>query len=166
MRWQDGFKKKLSCLFTSFFIHICFCKTTKTFLSKDPQVGLAYGTSSAAIAGTSAIGTGTKANQAGAHAIGNNVVANRPGQVVVGNYNDYGTTEAGSNVESPTDPIFVVGAGKAAESEQPAIRKNALTIKRNGDIEASGSIKVDGVIRVQPAGNLSMGDYQSVPEAP
>jgi hypothetical protein len=127
------------------------------FLSKDPQVGLAYGTGSTAIAGTSAIGTGAKANQAGAHAIGNNVVANRPGQVVVGNYNDYGTTEAGSGTESPTDPVFVVGTGKAGESGQPDVRKNALTVRRDG------SVSVMGVIRVQEAGNLSMGIYRSGP---
>lgn len=127
------------------------------YLSKDPLVGLAYGTGSQAQGGTSAIGTGAKANQAGAHAIGSHVVANRPGQIVVGSYNDYGSTEAGTSTESPEDAVFVVATGKAGTGGQPDERKNAIEVKRDG------SVHIKTVLRVQPAGNLSMGDYTEEP---
>ncbi|MES2735660.1 MAG: hypothetical protein V4672_05040 [Verrucomicrobiota bacterium] len=112
------------------------------YLSKDPAVGLAYGTGSLAEAPSSS-------------AIGDHVVARQSGQVVVGTYNDPGQTVAGS---TPTaeDAVFVVGAG-SGDAGDPDERKNALVVKRNGDISISG------VLRVQPAGNLLMGEYDAVP---
>lgn len=110
------------------------------YLSKDPAVGLAYGTGSSATASTSV-------------AFGDHVVATRQGEVVVGRHNK--ETPAGS--VSPSDPVFIVGAG-SGDSGQPAEKRNALVVRRDGNIH------VEGVLRVKPAGNLSMGDYEEGPE--
>lgn len=110
------------------------------YLSKDPAIGLAYGTGSSATASTSV-------------ALGDHVVATRQGEVVVGRHNK--ETPAGS--VSPSDPVFIVGAG-SGDSGQPAEKRNALVVRRDGNIH------VEGVLRVKPAGNLSMGDYEEGPE--
>jgi hypothetical protein len=128
------------------------------YLSKNPQIGLAYGSGSQALASTSAIGTGAVANQAGAHAIGEYVVANRPGQVVVGMYNEFGDTESGSSTAAATDNVFIVGVGSPGTSGQPDERKNALVVKRDGNVHLTG------VMRVPPAGNLLMGEFNEGPQ--
>lgn len=127
------------------------------YLSKNPSVGLAYGTGSTALAGTSAIGSQSVTNQAGTHAIGSHIIANRPGQVVVGSYNDYGTTQTGSSTANDDDAVFVIGVGNGIPEDEHE-RKNALEVKRSGDVHVTG-----GVLRVLPAGNLSMGSYNQGP---
>jgi len=111
------------------------------YLSKDPQVGLAYGTGSVASAPSSS-------------AVGEHVVANQTGQVVVGSYNEYQTP---GSTPVPEDAVFVVGVGNGVAAD-PEERKNALVVKRNGDVSVSG------VLRVKPAGNLLMGDFDDGPE--
>lgn len=105
------------------------------YLSNDPQVGLAYGTGSSAVAASSS-------------AIGEHVEANMTGQVVVGRYNK---VETASNPPTEDDPVFVVGVGNGIPEDEGE-RKNAVVVKRNGDVNVTG-----GVLRVMPAGDLFMG---------
>jgi len=111
------------------------------YLSNDPQVGLAYGTGSTAVAASSS-------------AIGEHVEANMTGQVVVGRYNK---VETASNPPTEDDPVFVVGVGNGIPEDEGE-RKNAVVVKRNGDVNVTG-----GVLRVMPAGDLSMDGFTSGP---
>ncbi|MCW0218829.1 MAG: hypothetical protein OJI67_10955, partial [Prosthecobacter sp.] len=111
------------------------------YLSSDPQVGLAYGTGSSAVAASSS-------------AIGEHVEANMTGQVVVGRYNK---VETASNPPTEDDPVFVVGVGNGIPEDEGE-RKNAVVVKRNGDVNVTG-----GVLRVMPAGDLSMDGFTSGP---
>lgn len=119
------------------------------YISRNPLIGLAYGSNTTAAAhsialgeesvasgtlSSSAVGYHTQSNQAGTHALGNYLVANLPGQIVLGNYNDYGVSASGSGTQDPTDPIFVIGNGSAEND-----RRNALVIKRGGEIALQGT---------------------------
>lgn len=140
------------------------------YLQKSHLVGLSYGESAAALPGNVALGefasasggnssmafgSHVVANNQGTHAIGTGVVANSPDQVVVGAFNDYGPDLVRSGTPDAEDPIFVVGNGSSGAAED---RSNAMVVKRNGDVE------VGGVLRVQPAGNLSMGQFTTGPQ--
>lgn len=113
---------------------------TGNYLSKDPAIGLAYGTGSSATASSSV-------------ALGESVVATRQGEVVVGRHNE----ETGAGTPTSSDPVFVIGAG-SGETGQPGEKKNAFVVRRDGNIH------VNGVLRVRPAGNLSMEGYEDGPK--
>lgn len=92
-------------------------------------------------------------------AIGNNLFAYRWGQVVLGTFN---TTPANvqssyTNTAQPTDEIFVIGNG--ADNDN---RSNAFVIKRNGDTEVVGTLKVGGLTassgsQAENAGSVALG---------
>ena len=86
-----------------------------------------------------------------------------------GNYfvsNDGDASNDGDKVWIDTDPVFEVGNGTPATAQtgwQP-VRSNALTVFKNGNVTVGGVITVGGGIRVlQPAGDLSMGEFTASP---
>jgi hypothetical protein len=101
-----------------------------------------------------------------ATALGSNTVAAGENSIAVGSYNI---------AQGVDDQLFVVGNGT-----DNSHRANAVTILRNGnmgvgtyaptaklevngDTNLHGDLTVDGVIRVMPQGDLSMGEFTQSP---
>lgn len=92
-------------------------------------------------------GMGNYAGGQGSVAIGESVVANAKGQVALGRY----SAPSGSpSVEAPTDDLLIIGNGTDATH-----RSNAFTLKKNGDVNVAGKL------RVWPSGDLGMGTFKS-----
>jgi len=104
-------------------------------------------------------------------AIGTGVSSGSAAQVVVGSYND--PTNA-------ADAAFVVGTGYQVENGNPlalanysatatTVPKNALVVRRDGSVEATGGVisssstavsRFDGPVRIAPQGDISMGGFE------
>ena len=106
---------------------------------------------------STAIGSYSDAPGLYATAIGASVNATPCNSFVVGRYNAIEGT-AGTWVNS--EPLFVVGNGAPLTYTQPEVRKNAFVVSKNGDAG------VQGVLRVWPAGDISMGDFQTGTKPP
>ena len=89
-------------------------------------------------------------------AFGLQTVAQGFAQFVVGQHN-VAQGDARNWIE--TDDLFVVGNGTSAEA--PA---NALVVKKNGDTTIAGSLRVTGVMHVEPRGGISMGEFTAAAE--
>jgi hypothetical protein len=92
-------------------------------------------------------GPGTLADARGSVALGEGLDAETRNQFVVGRFN-MPTGDPGS--ERPDDDLFIVGNGT-----DNANRSNAVAVKRNGDVNVAGKL------RVWPSGDLSMGTFKS-----
>jgi hypothetical protein len=88
-------------------------------------------------------------------AAGPNTTATGFGQFVVGQYNVQQGDPASWN---PTDDLFQVGNGTS-----PMNQSNAFAVKKNGDTTVAGQLTVAGRIRVNPQGNLAMGEFTADP---
>jgi hypothetical protein len=83
-----------------------------------------------------------KINESGGIEAGEGLVAAKAPQFVVGKFNDSSTDGATTPPSVRADSVFVVGTGTSGSA-----RKNALRIT------------ADGKILIQPAGDISMGDF-------
>lgn len=123
--------------------------------------GEAIGDRSTALGAGSAIGnrslvfsTGWYSSQAqatGSVAIGEGLVVRIPGAFVTGQYN---VDDAPKNTLD--DPAFVVGGGEAIEADEgfPSIvRKNAFVVRKSGDVEMNGKVKLPR------QGDILMGEF-------
>jgi hypothetical protein len=131
---------------------------------------LASGNGSVSLGGSNETkGTYSMAFGAGLRAYGHS-------QVALGHYN----VESGTGASYlPEDDLLIVGNGTAAEND----RRNAMTVKHNGNTWIRGGVTIDGgpdtakvettfkrdvrvrgVLRVLPAGDLSMGAFEHIPE--
>jgi len=101
------------------------------------------------------------------------------GQIALGAYNAPGTPVSGfNNVPAATDLLFMIGNGVNPGGGAPIVCSNALAVAYNGNTEIQGSVTVDGgtpeapatsvfkgdvniegVPRLAPAGDLSMGVF-------
>ena len=90
---------------------------------------------------------------------GFNLVNDVPYQTVLGRFNDQNVKVSNGGEWEGEDPLFVVGNGISDEA-----RSNALVIRKNGDIEAGGTLHVGSVKVKKPAGGISMGDFGSSEE--
>lgn len=118
--------------------------------------------------GTAAISSGEASMAAGfstasvakhSTALGVATIANGYGQTVLGVAN-----EATGNATNPLlgeSEILVVGNGSYewVNNAWVSTRSNAMTVKRNGNTWIKGDLKVDGVLRVKPAGDIDMGAF-------
>jgi hypothetical protein len=86
--------------------------------------------------------TRMKINESGGIEAGEGLVAAKAPQFVVGKFNDSSTDGATTPPSVRADSVFVVGTGTSGSA-----RKNALRIT------------ADGKILIQPAGDISMGDF-------
>ncbi len=70
-------------------------------------------------------------------------------QVVLGRYN---VAQGSATTWVDTDDIFIIGNGTG-----PSDRSNAFSVQKNGNAEFAGTV------RVQPGGDISMGNFTSSP---
>jgi hypothetical protein len=94
-----------------------------------------------------AAGALNQANGNGSVAVGESLYAEAKNQVVLGRYN---ALSGSTNSETPNDDLLIVGNG-----QNNTTRSNALTVKKNGDVNVAGKL------RVWPSGDLSMGSFKS-----
>ncbi|WP_395744071.1 beta strand repeat-containing protein [Prosthecobacter sp.] len=83
-----------------------------------------------------AMGYGSTTRTLESIAIGEGTEANQIGQIVLGAFNELTVQKS---ERSADDSIFVIGNGTDFEA-----RSNAFVIKRNGDVDVSGTLKVGG----------------------
>ena len=102
--------------------------------------------------GATAIGLENSAQGRYSFAIGSNNFAKTFGGIVSGQYNDV-TDNPNPNVASSPDRIFQIGNGYFDEISDDAVRKNAITILRNGNT---------GIGTVTPAARLHVSDSSVV----
>ena len=106
-----------------------------------------------------AVGLGTKTQGTASFATGENTVAGAFASTAIGRYNIGNASSEGVFALIDTDPVFEVGIGKpptAATGNLP-VRVNALTIYKNGNAE------FEGVVRVAPGGDISIGTFTARP---
>ena len=104
-------------------------------------------------AGTAAFtaGQGSEATGSQSAAFGRDTLAESVASIAVGRYNTGGAV-GGSWQWNEEDPVFEIGIG-----ENDSNRANAMTVYKSGDAEFAG------VVRIQPAGDISMGQFTSEP---
>lgn len=85
------------------------------------------------------------------HALGEYVDASAAYVTVIGRSN----VIQGSFTWEESDDLFIVGNG----TEDGNIRSNAFVIHKNGNTRVAGNLDVKGIVRVKPAGDLSMGIF-------
>jgi hypothetical protein len=102
-----------------------------------------------------AIAIGSLSEATGFHSVafGRSILATGFAQLAVGTYN-LPDPLALDDEAVPEAAIFQVGNGSDSEG-----RSNAFEVKWNGDAKVSGSLDVGGIIRVEPKGGISMGDF-------
>ena len=93
--------------------------------------------------------------------------------VAIGRYNvggflitrDGDSNNDGNKMWYDTDPLFEVGNGRPGtqETNWRSTLSNAFTVYKNGDARVQRNLSVSGVIRVPPAGDLSMGGFEEGP---
>lgn len=114
-----------------------------------------------------AVGVGAQATGPLSFASGTGTIAQGYGQTVLGMLN---VAKGNPNLaDDPQSEILILGSGFQKVVGQGGLQttlQNALTVKRNGDTEISGNLKVNGVIRVEEAGDISMGIFTAEPTQP
>ncbi len=119
----------------------------------NPNYSIAIGTIVFATGeGATALGFGNSAQGKYSLAIGYNNIAKSLSGTVFGQYND-ATDNPNSNISSSLDRIFQIGNGYYDESIDDDVRKNAITVLRNGNI---------GVGTVTPAAKLHLTNGSAV----
>ena len=103
-----------------------------------------------------AIGRTSHATAESAIALGRFVRSNVYGMLAVGLYNELMSGSSDSWVG--TDPLFVIGNGTAFNE-----RSNAMVVYKNADTELFGNLEVAGTVRIQPSGDIGMGQFTSEP---
>ncbi len=108
-----------------------------------------------------AIAIGSHSEATGFHgvALGRYTLADGFAQLAVGTFNaaDPNTEQ---DVAVPEGNIFVVGNGNEYTG-----RSNAFEVKWNGNARVAGDLEVNGTIRVEPKGGISMGEFTHDPNA-
>lgn len=115
---------------------------------------------SATASGTSAfsMGSSTLAMGNSSVAMGYQTVARAYASLALGRYNVGNFASSGNTTWIASDPVFEVGIGTGAT---PQLRKNAVTVYKNGKTDLNGDVKVLGKVRIPATGGLSMGIYQA-----
>ncbi len=98
-----------------------------------------------------ALGHGNSVTAISGYCFGEGMTVQTAGETVVGRYNQ---AIANGNSSDPQGLLFTVGNG--ASNTQ---RSNALEIKKNGNTKLYGDFALTGVARMNPAGDLSMGEF-------
>lgn len=90
---------------------------------------------------SSAIGDDNEVKGTNSHVIGHGLRASRAGVFVVGKYNVDETSyiDIDPSLDNTSQNLFVVGKGSSDSN-----RSNALTVDRDGNVEAAGSITASG----------------------
>ena len=114
----------------------------------------------ASAVGTLATGYNTKASGNFSTALGFYTTAKSYAATAIG-WNNVGLVSAASASQPPgsvawvnTDPLLEIGNGTNAPSD-------AVTVFKNGNLRAAGTIESPSGVRIPPSGNLSMGVYTS-----
>ncbi|KQS23828.1 tail fiber domain-containing protein [Dyadobacter sp. Leaf189] len=87
--------------------------------------------------GTASFSAGnfTRAGGTASVTFGNNVFSRAMGSLSIGSFNEVSTDVADTETEGPTDRIFQIGNGSQNNSDESQnVRKNALTLLRNGNL--------------------------------
>jgi len=114
--------------------------------------------------GTASFAMGFIATAAGddSAAIGSYATANSYNEMVIGRYNLGSVSTIGSTYNKTawvaTDPLLELGNGTG---NTLGTASNALTVFKNGNVQASGSIQAHSIMRCAAGGDLSMGSYTS-----
>lgn len=102
-------------------------------------------------------------NSVGPHmaAIGADLISNTKFQISVGSANDTSINASTSmDVWNPEDPIFVVGNGETKDT-----RSNALVIRKSGDAEVYGELRVFKPSPLLPMGKYALDETDAMPAA-
>lgn len=78
--------------------------------------------------------------------------------VVLGRYNE--NLISSEDGLLPEDPLLIIGNGTGPSEEQ---RTNALVVRKSGDLEINGGLRVTGPILIPEQGDLSMGPFTNGP---
>ncbi len=99
------------------------------------------------------IGAGNSISAISGYCFGEGMAVQTAGETVVGRYN---LAVANGVTSDPEGLVFTVGNG--ANNSQ---RSNALEIKKNGNTKIYGTLTSTGGIRIQPQGDIPMGEFTS-----
>ena len=110
------------------------------------SAAIGLGTTASGLLSTS-FGNATTASGDHTTAFGGYTIAQGSHQVVIGRYNE---AQGSATSWDDSDDIFIIGNGTDSSN-----RSNALSVQKNGNAEFAGTV------RVQPGGDISMGQYTS-----
>lgn len=124
------------------------------FVSASNSAAAAFGTATVA-SGWSSLAGGYYSLATGDHstALGYDLRAESYASFAVGRYNVGGSDPLGGDTSwFSGDPLFEVGIGDSNSN-----RANAMTVYKNGNTEFAGTV------RIQPSGDIGMGQFTSEP---
>lgn len=102
-----------------------------------------------------ALGEDTSATGNMSVAMGFGTTAQGYGQLVIGRYNEI---QGWPHWWEDNDNAFIIGNGASSSD-----RSNAFSVKKNGDTDIGGNLEVAGTVRVEPSGDIGMGQFTSEP---